>query len=230
MTKERALPAVRNQRRGTYALQNESFPSRDIQPAQPSTRPAQSYSQDTVSHSQDARIRNDQPMEVDARGGKRMRFALPDGPQKLERVIRGTLRSGKLASLVLQAPVGGSEDLTVEDVLTGSVETRQLIFNKKMWEQGDEGRIVLAPPSTAQQTAKTTAAASIFSVGAGHFMAALPSQSSSGPLPIFPVEVAGQEVLALYDTGSNCKYCEPASYRQAKSQSQRDSGDLSDGI
>jgi hypothetical protein len=123
---------------------------------------------------------------------KQTRFAVPaGGPQKLERVIRNTTKSGKLATLVLQAPVAGSHNLTVEDVLAGSAEARQLIFNKKRWEAGDEGNAVLAKGETRVGALSAEALR----------MKTKPEPNE--PTPLFRVELAGQPVVALYDTGAN---------------------------
>lgn len=196
--KERDMPTMRSQRRGSY-VRRDSTPISDTQPFE--TQPTQllSHNSSETIPMEDVRPLNATEGRATAAPVKRTRFTLPDGPQKLERVIRGTPRSGKLASLVLQAPVGGSNDLTVEDVLAGSAETRQLIFNKKQWEQGDEGRAILMGQATAPPR---HTAASVSAVSA-RYLRAHPPPVSSEPTPTFNAELAGQQVLALYDTGSN---------------------------
>lgn len=186
--KERRLPAARAQRRGAYVATGGERTAREED------------SQETVQNMEDVRptaapeVRGNTNPRV-----RRARFEIPEGPQKLERIIRGSSQQvGKLAELVLKAPVGGSTELTVEDVLAGSAETRMLIFSKKRWEAGEEGRAVLAGAAT---NAANLEVANVNFIGEDAIHVTR-TPTSSEPTPIFGVEVAGQRLLALYDTGS----------------------------
>jgi len=179
--KERYMPAVRGSRRGVYVNTHAEDILRREEDSQGTVQ-----NMEGVEGSQE--VRDGAPV-------RRTRFAVPDGPQKLERVIRGTAQNGKLASLVLRAPVGGSNDLTVEDVLAGSAETRMLIFNKKRWEAGDEGRAVLAT-STRQESNSVSAVSA-------ESLRLRPQYPLNEPSPMLDIDLAGQRIVALYDTGAN---------------------------